>query len=142
MVEENKRNVLKLIQLTWNQGAFALAKTFLDSSFFYQGSFHTDSMDAAGFLDYVRIIRDAMADLHVAVEEIVAENDTVVTYSSFTGILTRPLFGFVPSDRVVSLPAVSIYHLKHGRVRDLTTLYDVEAIKKQLGFIERATPAA
>jgi steroid delta-isomerase-like uncharacterized protein len=141
MIEENKRNVEKLVQLTWNQGAFALAKAFLDVAFVYHGSFNSKPLDAPEFLDYVRTIRSAMNDFNVAVEEIVAERDTVVTHSSFSGTLAKPIFGFAPSDRVISLPVVSIYHLKHGRVRDLHSIYDVESIKKQLGAIS-ASPAS
>lgn len=92
-------------------------------------------MNAQEFLDHARAVRESVADFHVAIEEVVAENDSVVTFSSLTGQLLQPVFGLQPSDRVVSLPVVSIYHLRHGRVRDLTTLYDVQAIKRQLGLL-------
>jgi len=144
MIEENRRNVQKFIQLAWNQGAFSLAKPFLDIGFVYQGSFNAELLDSVGFLEYVRAIREAVADFNVTVEEMVAENDAVVTYSSITGILGKPLFGFPPSDRVVSLPVVSIYHLRHGRIRNLTSTYDVAAIMNLLGLsLTKATaPAA
>jgi len=133
VIEENKRTVIKLIQLVWNQGNHALVRPLLDVGFVYQGSLSEAPMDAQEFLDHARSIRESVADFHVAIEEIVAENDSVVTFSSLAGQLVKPVFGLPPSDRVVSLPVVSIYHLRHGRVRDLTTLYDVQAIKRQLG---------
>lgn len=134
MVEENKRNVIKFIQLVWNQGNHALVRPFFDVGFVYQGSLSPSPMNQQEFLEHARAVREAVADFHVAIEEMVAENDSVVTFSSLTGQLIKPVFGLQPSDRVISLPVVSIYHLRHGRVRDLTTIYDVQAIKRQLGL--------
>src|SRR5690606_15347256 len=129
------RTVIKLIQLVWNQGNHALVRPLLDVGFVYQGSLSPAPMNTHEFLDHARSVRESVADFHVAIEEIVAENDSVVTFSSLTRNLLNPVFGLQPSDRVDYLHVVSIYYLRHSRVRDLTTLYDVQAIKRQLGLI-------
>lgn len=139
MIQENKRCVRKLIELLWNQGALSVAKLLLDKNFVYYASLPKEPLDAEAFLNYVRKVRESMADVGVTIEEMVAEGDTVMVQSSFWGVLAKPLFGFAPSDRVVTLPAVSVYHMRHGRVKDLMTIYDVQAIHRQLQALSGAS---
>jgi steroid delta-isomerase-like uncharacterized protein len=128
----NKRLVRHFIDLTWNQGRYNIAKSLLRRDFTYQASMIDEPMNFDGMVTLINSIKAAMEDFSVSVEEILAEGDRVVTQSTFSGTLMRPLLGFAPSDRLLSLTAVTFWSIAHGRIVDAQSQLDIAELTRHI----------
>ena len=131
-LEENKKLAEKFIELTWNKGRFNLAGKMVRRDFTYHVSLMNQTSCYDGAAKVIQTIRDSMEDFEVMVESAVAEDDQVVTQSSFCGTLAKPMFGFQPSDKVVTFAAVSFWQFKSGKLQSLHTLLDLAELIRQM----------
>jgi len=131
-LEENKRLAEKFIELTWNQGKFHLAGSMVRRDFKYHVSLVDQTLNYDIAVQVIRTVREAMDDFEVMVEESIAEGNRVVTQSSFYGTLVKPIFGFLPSDKVVTFTTVSFWQFRKGQLQSLNTLLDVAELMRQM----------
>lgn len=137
--EDLKRVVRQHIDLTWNKGRLALAEQLQSKDFLYKSSFLGQTLDSAGYAGMVQEIREAMPDLEVVVEECIAEGHKVFTWSTLIGSIQKPVLGYPPSDRVLSISAMAFWTLNSlGEVQELCTMFDMESFRAQLGLASRA----
>lgn len=120
----HKRLIHNFIELTWNQGRFHLAKGLLARDFTYYASMVNRPMGIEAMETLIQQIRTAMEDFTIAVEEIVCEGNQVVTQSTFSGTLVRPLLGFEPVDKMIALQAATFWKIRHGQIQSGTSLLD------------------
>jgi len=131
-LEENKKLVEKFIELTWNQGHFNLARNLVRRDFKYHASLLNQTFEYEMAAQIMQHVRSSMEDFEVMTEEVIAEDDRVVTQSSFCGTLIKPMFGFKPSSNVVTFAAVSFWKIKKGQVQSLSTLLDTAELMRQM----------
>lgn len=93
------------------------------------------SMDLATHRGALAMTLAAMPDLHLTIEEQVAEGGTVVTRWTARGTHQGPLFGIPPTDRVVTASAIHIHHLVDGRIVDQWEQFDALGMLRQLGAL-------
>lgn len=129
---DNKKLIHHFIDLTWNQGRHNIAKSLLRRDFTYHASMVDEPMDFAGMVALINTIKAAMEDFSVSVEEVLAEGDRVVTQSTFSGTLVRPLLGFEPSDRLLSLSAVTFWSLERGQIVDAQSQLDTAELARHV----------
>lgn len=129
---DNKRLVRHFIDLTWNQGRHSIARSLLRRDFTYHASMIDEPMDFDGMVALINTIKAAMDDFSVSVEEILAEGDRVVTQSTFTGTLVRPLLGFEPSDRLLSLSAVTFWSIARDQIVDGQSQLDTAELARHI----------
>jgi len=132
MIEENKQLVAKFIELAWNQGRFNLAKALVSRDFTYQANMVKISMNFDLASKAIEAVRNAMDDFEVMPIEIIAEGNKVVSQSSFCGTLVKPLYGFKPSDKVITFTAVSFWEIKHGHITSVNTTLDYLELSRQM----------
>lgn len=137
MLEENKKLVVKHINLSWNQGRLSILKQMATRDFIYDFTLSGECLDYEGFSSLVKQIRDAIPELEVSVEDMIAEGDKVVTHSTFCGTLEKPLFGFPASNKIIAFPAMTIWEIYHGKVKRQTTMIDISSLQKQTGLNRR-----
>jgi steroid delta-isomerase-like uncharacterized protein len=131
-LQDNKKLVLKFIELTWNQGRFNLARSLVSRDFTYHASLLNQTFEFDMAAKVMQVIRHSMEDFEVMIEEVVAEGDQVVTQSSFCGTLIKPMFGFQPSKNVVTFAAVSFWQIKKGQIHSSSTLLDTAELMRQM----------
>jgi len=132
MSSENKRLIEKHIDLSWNKGKYALLQQIVAKGFRYQTTFKDDFRDFDGYVEYVEDIRRSVPDLEVTVEEIMAEDDKVITFSTFCGSFNKPLFGMPANGKIIAFSAASIWTVYRGKVLEQTTMVDLAGLQKQL----------
>lgn len=132
MSAENKSLVEKHIDLSWNKGKFGLLNQIVGKGFRYQTTFKDGYRDFDGYVEYVEDIRRAVPDLEVIVEEIMAEDNKVITFSTFCGSFNKPLFGMPANGKVIAFSAASIWIIHRGKVVEQTTMVDLAGLQKQL----------
>jgi|TARA_B110000196_G_C20930495_1_gene559685 steroid delta-isomerase-like uncharacterized protein len=132
MSAENKSLVEKHIDLSWNKGKFGLLNQIVGKGFRYQTTFKDGYRDFDGYVEYVEDIRRAVPDLEVIIEEIMAEDNKVITFSTFCGSFNKSLFGMPANGKVIAFSAASIWIIHRGKVVEQTTMVDLAGLQKQL----------
>ena len=78
----------------------------------------------------------AYPDLHVAVEDLIAEGDKVVCRNVVTGTHQGEYLGLPPTGRSVTYDEIFIFRFEDGRIAETWGVVDVLAQLRQLGAIE------
>jgi steroid delta-isomerase-like uncharacterized protein len=132
MSSENKSLVEKHIDLSWNKGKYGLLQQLVAKGFRYQTTFKDGFRDFEGYVEYVEDIRKSVTDLEVTVEEIMAEDDKVITFSTFCGRFNKPLFGMPANGKVIAFSAASVWIIYRGKIIEQTTMVDLAGLQRQL----------
>jgi steroid delta-isomerase-like uncharacterized protein len=77
----------------------------------------------------------AFPDLHVTVEELIAEDDKVVARNSVTGTQRGEYLGHPPTGRSVTYNEIFILRFAGGRIAETAGVVDVMAQLRQLGLL-------
>ena len=133
MSENNKKLISTHIHMAWNRGEFEKLKHTLARQFFYKTTFTDEILNAEQYIGLIAALRDAIPDLLLEIEIIMAEKDKVMTQVSFIGQVTKSVFGIPVSDKIISFPAMSVWELENGRITSVDTLMDITGISRQLG---------
>jgi steroid delta-isomerase-like uncharacterized protein len=78
----------------------------------------------------------AYPDLHVAVEDLIAEADKLVSRNVVTGTHQGEYLGLPPTGRSVTYDEIFIFRFEDGRIAETWGVVDVLAQLRQLGAIE------
>lgn len=78
----------------------------------------------------------AYPDLHVAVEDLIAEADKLVSRNVVTGTHQGEYLGLPPTGRSVTYNEIFIFRFDDGRIAETWGVVDVLAQLRQLGAIE------
>jgi steroid delta-isomerase-like uncharacterized protein len=82
----------------------------------------------------------AYPDLHVTVEDLIAEGDKVVCRNGVTGTHQGDYMGLPPTGRSVTYSEIFIFRFEGGRIAETWGVVDVLAQLRQLGAIPEQLP--
>jgi steroid delta-isomerase-like uncharacterized protein len=77
----------------------------------------------------------AFPDLHIAVEDVIAEGDKVVCRNTVTGTHQGEYMGLPPTGRSITYNEIFIFRFAGGRIAETWGVVDVLAQMRQLGVI-------
>jgi predicted ester cyclase len=77
----------------------------------------------------------AFPDLHITVEDVIAEGDKIVGRNSVTGTHQGEYMGLAPTGRRVAYNEIFIFRFVNGRIAETWGVVDVISQMKQLGVI-------
>ena len=80
----------------------------------------------------VTMFRTAFPDLHIDIEAMVAEGDTVVVRATTRGTHQGPLLGVAPTGRRVAMAGLTMVTVRNGRVVESWVKNDVAGLMRQL----------
>lgn len=130
------RAVVRRLHDIWNAGDVAAVDEVYAEDFvghFPQGSHLPERRGRGGAREGIARIRAAFPDWHEAVEQMVAEGDTVVTRYTSTGTHRGEFRGIARTGRAITVPEISIYRVARGRVVEQWCLLDELGRMQQLG---------
>jgi hypothetical protein len=81
------------------------------------------------------ILLQAFPDLHVTVEDVIAEGDKVVTRNTVTGTHQGDFMGRPPTGKSVSYNEIFIFRFAGGRVAETWGVVDSLSVMRQLDLI-------
>jgi steroid delta-isomerase-like uncharacterized protein len=137
MSEQNRALVRRTVEEVYNQGNLAVVDELVTSDFVI----HSPSGDIhgpAGAKQYVAALRGAFPDLHIAIEDQIAEGDRVVTRWRAHGTHTGAFQGMPPTGKQASVTGIDVDRIAAGKVVECWTNVDELGLLRQLGAI--ATP--
>ena len=121
MSEQNKELVRRYYETVYNErNVESVGEYFADPE--------TVERVKRGCFMYIR----AFPDLHISVEELVAEGDTVVCRSTCTGTQDGEIKGIPPTGRHIAFDSVDIYKIEEGRFVSYWCQADVAGLMRQL----------
>ena len=88
-----------------------------------------------GFKDFVRMFRSAFPDLHVEVQDQVAEGDKVATRWTASGTHEGELAGIPATGNWVEITGMEISRISGGKIAEIWDNYDVMGMMQQIGAI-------
>jgi steroid delta-isomerase-like uncharacterized protein len=94
-----------------------------------------DTTGAQALEDVFTMLRRAFPDLHVAVEDLIAEGDRVVGRNVVTGTHRGPYMGREPTGRSVRYDEIFIFRFVDGRIAETWGVVDVLTQMRQLGAV-------
>jgi hypothetical protein len=76
-----------------------------------------------------------LPDLHVAVEDLIAEGDKVVSRNTVTGTHRGEYRGLPPTGKSVTYNEIFVFRFANGRIAEMWGVVDVFSQLQQLGVI-------
>ena len=94
-----------------------------------------------GVRQFIFMLRAAFPDLHVTVEDVIAEGDKIVQRWTGRGTHQGELMGIPPTGNHVSVAGITISRFKDGKVSEEWEVYDMMGMMQQLGAIPSSEQA-
>jgi len=88
-----------------------------------------------GVRQFIFMLRAAFPDLHVTVEDVIAEGNKIVQRWTGRGTHQGALMGIAPTGNRVSVVGITISRFKGGKVSEEWEVYDMMGMMQQLGVI-------
>ncbi len=98
--------------------------------------------DLRAFRQYVTETRAAFPDIHLYVENQVAEDEFVVSRYRVVGTHTGNFMGLPPSHRPINVCAMTMERLSGGRFAESWTCWDVIGLLHQIGLLPEISELA
>ena len=135
--EDNKALIRRLFQEFWDQKNLAVADELLAAT-------HVDHTPGSppglppgpeGFKQFASVYFTAFPDLHITIDDMVAEGDTVVTRWTTRATNTGSLFGMPATNKSMTITGITIDRLASGKIVETWTNFDNLGMLQQLGVI-------
>jgi steroid delta-isomerase-like uncharacterized protein len=135
MHEENKQLAQRWFEEVWNLGLEQSIDELLaeDGVGFGLAESGTPVRGPEQIKPFVRNLREAFPDLHITIEDLVAEGDRVVVRFSATGSHKGNGLGFPPTGRPMNVTGMTILQIANGKLRHGWNNWDQLGMMQQLG---------
>jgi len=141
--EENKALVRRQFEAIWNGGNLALIDELYAPNYTNHDPANPDQAPGpAGFTQRVGLYRTALPDLHLTVEDQVAEDDRVVTRWTASGTHQGDLMGIPPTGKSVSVTGMLISRIESGKFVEEWVNWDTLGLLRQVGAVPEPAPVA
>lgn len=119
----------------WNQGQ----SESIDALFAAAGVAHGLSdasgrpvLGPPGFRTFYDRFRAAFSDIHIEVDDVIAEADKTCTRFTFTATHTGPELGFAPTGRRVRITGLCLIRWQDGQIAEAWNEFDAAGMNSQL----------
>jgi steroid delta-isomerase-like uncharacterized protein len=132
--EQNKAIVRRWVEGGWNGGNLDLVDEFYADDYIL----HDPAMPVhgrEGFKQYVTMYRSVFPDLRFALEDVIAEGDTVAWRITARGTHQGALMGIPPTGKPVAISALVISHFVESKWAEDWVNIDTLGMLQQIGAI-------
>jgi steroid delta-isomerase-like uncharacterized protein len=132
--DSNRQLARRWFEDVWNQGRIAAIAEMYHPSGTATGFPEPDSVirGPEQFAQLCQQFRDTFPDIHITVDDVVAEEDRVAVRWTATMTHTGDGLGFPASSKKVSLPGASFITCRDGMIIDGQNLMDFTRVRLQL----------
>ncbi|HPA76619.1 MAG TPA: ester cyclase [Deltaproteobacteria bacterium] len=134
-VEQNKTIATRIIQDFINKNNPAAADELLAHDFVNHSPQFGVTQDREGIMQMIALLHKAFPDIHLTIEDMVAENDKVVLRMRSTGTNTGEFLGIKPTNKSMDSCQISIIRIEDGKVKERWNITDQLEVMRQLGWM-------
>jgi steroid delta-isomerase-like uncharacterized protein len=131
-IDDNKVIVARFWEI-WNRGDWAALDTCVSADYIHHPG--ANSVPLALFKQGSAHSRQALPDLKLTLEDVVAEGDKVVVRVTARGTHRESYLGEAPSGKSVTLCGVVIHRLSGSMIVEDWECFDVVSLLQQLGVL-------
>jgi steroid delta-isomerase-like uncharacterized protein len=136
MTGDNITVVRRLLDEAFNEGRLETVDETVASDFVgYDPALPEPIRGIAAEKDVVSGYRHAFPDLHIRIDDVIAEGDKVVTRWTARGTHRGDLWGIEPTGKEATVTGISIDRVEDGRIVEAWTNWDTLGMMQQLGVI-------
>lgn len=138
--EGNEDTVKRFIDEVWNKRKLDLLEGLLHFPYEINNLLSEAGpaeVDPAGMRRHIQEWIDAFPDLHLAVADMVAEDDKVVLLWTMKGTHHGEYQGKGPTGNKINVNAVALFRLKDGKLCGHSVMVDALNLYQQIGIISR-----
>lgn len=135
--EENKSRTRRFMEEVFNKGNMKVMDELLAPNFVEHNPFPGQGPGAEGVKRVFTELRQAFPDLHVVVDDLIAEGDKVVMRSTMTGTHKGTWMNTPPTGKQIKVEAVDIVRMSGGKATDHWGVTDALTMMQQLGLIPK-----
>jgi steroid delta-isomerase-like uncharacterized protein len=135
MSADHKALSRRVIEACFNQGNLALADELYAPDYVDHSAPPGFPPGVAGFKQQVAMYRAAFPDVHVTIEDQVAEGDKVVTRWTGRGTHQGELMGIAPTHKAVTVTGIAIDRIVAGKIVEHWENFDQLGMLVQLGVV-------
>jgi steroid delta-isomerase-like uncharacterized protein len=136
--EQNKTNFKRLYNEVFNQGKLEVADDLVGPNVVEHQQQPGVSPGATGpelVKQIAQFYRSAFPDLHIAVDDLIAEGDQVVARLTISGTHQGELIGIPPTGKRVQVSSTDIIRFENGKAAEHWGITDLMGMMQQLGVI-------
>jgi len=130
--EENKAVVRRLIEEAYNKGNLAVVDECTAVDFVFHGAAQ-ELKGPEGAKQLITTLRTAFPDIHMTIDDIVAEGDIVAHRFTYHGTFTGELSGIAPTGKQFKITMAGFTRLAGGKQVEGWAYGDSSALYQQLG---------
>ena len=133
--EENKENARRAVEEVMNKGNLSLANELIATDYAGHSPGLPDFKGPEGFRQYMTMMRTAFPDIHLTIEDTVAEGDKVVMRYTGRGTHKGDLMGIAPTGKQITITGMVISRHVGGKQVEAWVAMDQLGMMQQLGVI-------
>ena len=134
--DEQKAAIRRYFAEAWNQGNFAVMDELMAPD--YRRYTSAGALSREQQQQRIAAFRAGLPDLHLVVEQLLAEGDQAAVRVSLSGTHEGPLLGVAPTHQPVTITATDILRFdEHGQVAEHWGNLDELGLLRQIGALPR-----
>ena len=138
-IEQNKALIHRWVEV-WNTGKINAVSEFLTPDYVRHDPNGPEVRGIEMEQQLLAMYRAAFPDLHLDIEHLVAEGDTVAIHLIVRGTQQGELMGISPTGNHVTVTAMEVFRLVDGKIAEQWVTLDVLGLLQQIGAIPGAEP--
>ncbi|MGZ3623695.1 MAG: ester cyclase [Ktedonobacteraceae bacterium] len=142
--EDNKAKARRAYEEALNQGKVAVLDELLAPNFLYHNPIRPDVRTLEDYKRFITEFHSAFPDLHVTIDDMIAEDDRVVVrftwHGTNTGDIVIPTMRLPATGKHVTFTAIEIGRFVEGKAVELWQEGDNLGLFQQLGLIPMPEP--
>jgi steroid delta-isomerase-like uncharacterized protein len=132
--EENKAKVRRVFEEVFNKGNLSVVDEIMANDYVYHMGQGMEVKGPDGFKQFATMFRNAFPDLHITVEDMIAEGDKVATRETLRGTHKGDLMGIAATGKKVTFSGTVIIRFAGGKEVEAFGVTDMFAMYQQLGL--------
>jgi steroid delta-isomerase-like uncharacterized protein len=133
-LDQNKEVVSRFIEEVYNSGNTDFVDTIVHPDFVRHGIGGT--MRGPEIIkDRATAVRTAFPDFHITIEDLIAEDDKVVTRQTHRGTHKGEFMGTAPTGIQIETTETSILRISSGKIAEVWVNVDLLTLLQQIGAI-------
>jgi steroid delta-isomerase-like uncharacterized protein len=136
MSEHNKAIVRRLFAELWNNGNLLVADEIFSPNYAHCDPSTPDfGRGPDSEKRRVALYRGAFPDIHLTIEDVIAEGETVMTRWSCRGTHKGNFNGIAPTGKHITISGVTVARVSSGKIAEGYVNWDALGLMQQLGVV-------